>query len=129
GVEQKATWLQVRQMRPDYVLLWGWGVMNSAAINEATAVGYPRNQMYGVWWSSAEPDVTPAGNAAIGFNGITLQASAEGDARMHPWDGQRWRYTSDWYQADMKVIRPLITASAKKFADESKISPRDCSKP
>ncbi len=29
GVEQKATWLQIRQNRPDYVLLWGWGVMNS----------------------------------------------------------------------------------------------------
>jgi branched-chain amino acid transport system substrate-binding protein len=23
GVEQKATWLQIRQKRPDYVLLWG----------------------------------------------------------------------------------------------------------
>ncbi|MBS0449445.1 MAG: ABC transporter substrate-binding protein, partial [Proteobacteria bacterium] len=35
GVEQKATWLQVRQSRPDYVLLWGWGVMNSTALKEA----------------------------------------------------------------------------------------------
>ncbi|MDH5206299.1 MAG: ABC transporter substrate-binding protein, partial [Hylemonella sp.] len=34
GVEQKATWLQIRQQRPDYVLLWGWGAMNSAAIKE-----------------------------------------------------------------------------------------------
>lgn len=25
GVEQKSAWLQVRQQRPDYVLLWGWG--------------------------------------------------------------------------------------------------------
>ena len=32
GVEQKATWLQVRQRPPDYVLLWGWGVMNSTAL-------------------------------------------------------------------------------------------------
>ena len=44
GVEQKATWLQIRQNRPDYVLLWGWGVMNSTAIKEAVAVGYPREQ-------------------------------------------------------------------------------------
>src|SRR5215468_10043261 len=57
GVEQKATWLQIRQNRPDYVLLWGWGVMNSTAIKEAVAVGYPREKMYGVWWSGAEPDV------------------------------------------------------------------------
>lgn len=28
GVEQKATWLQIRRDRPDHVLLWGWGVMN-----------------------------------------------------------------------------------------------------
>jgi branched-chain amino acid transport system substrate-binding protein len=28
GVEQKATWLQIRQARPDFVLLSGWGVMN-----------------------------------------------------------------------------------------------------
>src|SRR6476646_10666621 len=32
GVEQKSQWLSIRQDRPDYVLLWGWGVMNSAAI-------------------------------------------------------------------------------------------------
>src|SRR5512145_3458097 len=39
GVEQKATWLQVRQQRPDYVFLWGWGVMNSTSIKEAVATG------------------------------------------------------------------------------------------
>src|SRR5260221_6501184 len=48
GVEQKATWLQIRQQRPDYVFLWGWGVMNSTAIKEAIAVSYPRLQRYGV---------------------------------------------------------------------------------
>ena len=72
GVEQKATWLQIRQQRPDYVFLWGWGVMNSTAIKEAIAVGYPRLQMYGVWWSAAEPDVLPAEMAAKGYNGIAL---------------------------------------------------------
>src|SRR5216683_2693783 len=44
GIEQKATWLQIRQNRPDYVLLWGWGVMNSTAIKEAVAVGYAREK-------------------------------------------------------------------------------------
>ena len=68
GVEQKATWLQIRQNRPDYVLLWGWGVMNSTAIKEAVAVGYPRDKMYGVWWSGAEPDVRPADDGAKGYN-------------------------------------------------------------
>ena len=45
GVEQKATWLQVRQAKPDYVVLWGWGIMNTTAIKEAQATGYPRDKM------------------------------------------------------------------------------------
>lgn len=83
GVEQKATWLQIRQQRPDYVFLWGWGVMNSTSIKEAIAVSYPRLQMYGVWWSSAEPDVVPAEAAAKGYNGIALAHSAENDSGVH----------------------------------------------
>jgi branched-chain amino acid transport system substrate-binding protein len=72
GVEQKATWLQIRQNRPDYVLLWGWGVMNSAAIKEAVATGYPRDKMFGVWWSAAEPDVKDIGAAAKGYSGLVV---------------------------------------------------------
>jgi len=52
GVEQKSVWLQVRQQRPDYVLLWGWGVMNSTALKEAQATAFPRDRMLGVWWSA-----------------------------------------------------------------------------
>ena len=227
GVEQKATWLQIRQQRPDYVFLWGWGVMNSTSIKEAIAVSYPRLQMFGVWWSSAEPDVTPAEDAAKGYNGIALGHSAEKDmpvhkdmikylydkgkgtaasknevgsvlynrgmisamltieaiksaqgkygkravtgeevrwgaehlnldvakikalgfgdivqplktscrdhagvhrGRVHTWDGKQWSYTSDWLEADKKVEQPLIEASAKAYAAEKKITPRDCSK-
>ena len=77
GVEQKSAWLQVRQQRPDYVLLWGWGVMNSTALKEAQATGYPREKMYGVWWSGAEPDVKDVGEGAKGYNAITMQHGAE----------------------------------------------------
>ena len=227
GVEQKATWLQIRQQRPDYVFLWGWGVMNSTAIKEAIAVGYPRLQMYGVWWSSAEPDVQPAEMAAKGYNGIALGHSSERDrpihkemvkflydkgkgtaskkeevgsvlynrgmisamltveaikqaqskygkrvvtgeevrwgaenlnldsariktlgiegmmqpmktscrdhegvakGRIHTWDGTQWSYTSEWYTADTKFLRPLIDQQAKAYAGEKKLEQRDCSK-
>ena len=227
GVEQKATWLQIRQQRPDYVFLWGWGVQNSTAIKEAIAVSYPRLQMYGVWWSAAEPDVIPAEQAAKGFNGVTLGHSSENDrpvhkdlvrhlyekgkgtaskkeevgtvlynrgmisamlvvesirvaqaktkkkvvtgedvrwgaehlnldaarikalgmegmvqplktscndhegvrrARIHTWDGSRWSYTTDWYEADSKFLRPLIESQSKAYAAEKKIAKRDCSK-
>lgn len=82
GVEQKAAWLQVRRNRPDYVFLWGWGVMNSTAIKEASAVRYPRDKIFGVWWAGAEPDVTPAGANAKGYSAITLQHSA-GKSAVH----------------------------------------------
>ena len=74
---RESVWLQVRQSRPDYVLLWGWGVMNSTAIKEAQATGYPREKMYGVWWSGAEPDVKDVGEGAKGYNAITMQHGAE----------------------------------------------------
>ena len=76
GSEQKSQWLQIRQQRPDYVLLWGWGVMNSAAVTEAGNVNYPRDKMIGVWWSGAEPDVVPAGEKGAGYKALMLQHPA-----------------------------------------------------
>ncbi|MEK0416598.1 MAG: hypothetical protein RI949_604 [Pseudomonadota bacterium] len=228
GVEQKATWLQVRQSRPDYVLLWGWGVMNSAALKEAVATGYPREKMYGVWWSGAEPDVKDVGAAAKGYNALAMQHGAEPNAkivkdilatlhaknqgtgpkeevgqvlymrgmiasmlavegvkraqerygkgkvmtpeqarwgfenlaldqkkldalgfagvmrpvstscadhmgaswaRIHTWDGAKWGFSSDWYEADDSILKPLVRASAEKYLAEKKIqrrTPADC---
>jgi branched-chain amino acid transport system substrate-binding protein len=228
GVEQKATWLQVRQARPDYVLLWGWGVMNSTALKEAQATGYPRDKMYGVWWSGAEPDVKDVGMGAKGYHALTLQHGASHDskvvqdimkyvydknqgtgprdevgtvlymrgviiqmlgveavrraqerfgkgkvmtaeqvrwglenlnldqkkldalgfagvmrpvstscldhmgstyARIHTWDGTKWQFSSDWYQADEAILKPMIKAAADKYAAEKKLTrrtPADC---
>ena len=75
GVEQKATWLQIRQSKPDFVLLWGWGVMNSTALKEAAAVAYPREKMLGVWWAGAEADTVPAEDAAKGYKALALNPS------------------------------------------------------
>ncbi|MDP2440766.1 ABC transporter substrate-binding protein [Rhodoferax sp.] len=228
GVEQKATWLQVRQARPDYVLLWGWGVMNSTSLKEAQATGYPRDKMYGVWWSGAEPDVKDVGEGAKGYSAVTMQHGAEPDsavvkeilakvhdkgqgmgpkeevgtvlymrgaisamfavegvrraqerfgkgkwmsgeqarwgyenlaldqkkldalgfagvmrpvqttcadhmganwARIHTWDGKKWAFSSDWLQADEQILKPLVKATAAKYAADKKLAPRtpaDC---
>ena len=228
GVEQKATWLQVRQNRPDYVLLWGWGVMNSTALKEAVATGYPRDKMYGVWWSGAEPDVKDVADGAKGYHAIALQHGAEpnskvvkdvlalvhakgqgtgpkdevgqvlymrgliagmlavegvkraqdrygkgkvmtGDqtrwglenlaldqkkldalgfagvmrpistscvdhmganwARIQTWDGKNWNFSSDWYQADDSILKPMVKNAADKYAAEKKLqrrTPVDC---
>ena len=228
GVEQKATWLQVRQARPDYVVLWGWGVMNSTAIKEAQATGYPREKMYGVWWAGAEPDVKDVAEGAKGYNAITIQHGAEPNSdivkfllaqvhakgqgtgpkeevgqvlylrgvmsamigiegirsaqerfgkgkvmsgeqvrwglenlnltqakldalgfkgvmrpistscmdhmgaawtRVHTWNGKAWEFTSDWMQADEQILKPLVKATADKYAAEKKLTRRtgaDC---
>jgi branched-chain amino acid transport system substrate-binding protein len=67
GNEQQSQWLKVRQERPDWVILRGWGVMNPTALKNAAKVGFPRDKMVGVWWSGAEEDTIPAGPAAKGF--------------------------------------------------------------
>lgn len=228
GVEQKATWLQIRQSRPDYVMLWGWGVMNSTALKEAQATGYPREKMYGVWWAGAEPDVKDVGASAKGYNAVMLQHGAEkqsaivkeildklhakaqgagskeevGDVlymrgvqsalyavegvraaqerfgkgkvmngeqvrwglenlnltqakldalgfkdvlrplstscqdhmgsawtRIHSWDGSKFVWASDWYQADEMIIKPMVKSAAARYAAEKKLTPRtpaDC---
>ncbi|MDX5409673.1 MAG: ABC transporter substrate-binding protein [Thauera sp.] len=228
GVEQKAAWLQIRQQRPDYVFLWGWGVMNSTAVKEAVATGYPRDKIYGVWWAAAEPDVKDVGDAAKGYNGLAMQHGAEPNAkvvkdiltmvhgknqgtgpreevgsvlymrglisamlavegvkraqekygrgkvmtgeqvrwglenlaldqkkldglgfagvmrpvstsctdhmgsawaRIHTWDGAKWNFTSDWYQADEQILKPMVKAAADKYSAEKKLdrrAPADC---
>ena len=223
GVEQKATWLQIRRDRPDHVLLWGWGVMNSTAIKEAQATGYPREKMLGIWWAGAEPDVKDVGAGAKGYSALTLQHGAEPNSkvvkdmlamvhdkgqgtgpkeevdsvlymrglisamlgvegvrqaqerygkgkvmtgeqvrwglenlnldqgkldamgfagvmrpvqtsctdhmgsswvRVHTWDGSKWAFSSDWYQADDKVLRPMVLEAASKYAAEKNLQRR-----
>ena len=77
GVEQKAIWLQVRQQRPDFVVMQTWGVMTPTAIKEAVATGYPREKMFGTWWSGAEPDLRDVGAAAKGYSAVMMQHGAE----------------------------------------------------
>ena len=67
GNEQQAQWLQIRQIKPDWVILRGWGVMNPTALKAAQRAGFPREKVLGVWWSGAEEDVIPAGDAAKGY--------------------------------------------------------------
>ncbi|MDJ0949249.1 MAG: ABC transporter substrate-binding protein [Alphaproteobacteria bacterium] len=78
GQEQKATWLQIRRLRPDWIFMWGWGVMNQVAIKEAAAIGYPMDHFIGVWWSGTETDVVPAGAGAKGYKAGTFHGAGPG---------------------------------------------------
>jgi len=81
GVDQKSAWLQIRQSRPDFVLLWGWGIMNSTALKEAQATGYPRTQMVGVWPSGSESDVKDV-SGAEGYSAVLLLPGPGRDSRI-----------------------------------------------
>ena len=72
GQEQKSQWLQIRREKPDYVLMWGWGVMNQVAIQEAANIRFPMENFIGAWWSGAEADVIPAGDAATGYKALAM---------------------------------------------------------
>lgn len=72
GQEQKSQWLQIRRERPDYVLMWGWGVMNQVAVQEAANIRFPMENFIGNWWAGAEHDVIPAGMAADGYKSLNM---------------------------------------------------------
>lgn len=88
GQEQKSQWLQIRREKPDYVILYGWGVMNQAAIQEAANIRYPMENLIGIWWAGGEVDVEPAGAAANGyksvtFNGVGMDYPYYADLKQH----------------------------------------------
>jgi branched-chain amino acid transport system substrate-binding protein len=75
GTEQGAQWAQIRQQKPDYVILWGYGVMNTVALKTARKTGFPIGKVLGVWWAGSEEDVIPAGDAANNYVTMTFTPS------------------------------------------------------
>jgi branched-chain amino acid transport system substrate-binding protein len=78
GNEQGAQWQRIRQEKPDYVVMWGWGVMNMTALKTAQKMGFPREKMIGSWWAGSEEDTVPAGDAAKGYMSATWNVSGKG---------------------------------------------------
>lgn len=126
GQEQKATWLQIRKEKPDWVLMWGWGVMNQVAIKEAASIRYPMDHFIGVWWSGSENDVMPAGDAADGYLSGAFHAPGGGfpvhdDIRKHVYDkglgkGDRDRIGEVLYNRGM--VAAMWTTEAVRNAME-----------
>ena len=82
GLEQKSTWLKIRQLRPDYGIMWSWGVQTSTALKEALATGFPLNKLYGSWWSGSEVDTGDLGMRAKGYHSLALAASTGYDTQV-----------------------------------------------
>ncbi len=114
GQEQKATWLKVRQSKPDWIFLWGWGVMNQVAVKEAAAIGFKMDRLVGVWWSGTETDVIPAGDAAKGYVSATFHAPGKNfkiheDLKKHVYD--KGKGAGDWDKVgEVLYNRTLVNA-------------------
>ncbi len=78
GQEQKATWLQVRRLKPEWIFMSGWGVMNQVAVKEAAGIRFPMDHFVGNWWSGSDADVIPAGAGATGYKSATFHAAGDG---------------------------------------------------
>ncbi|HIG08597.1 MAG TPA: ABC transporter permease [Alphaproteobacteria bacterium] len=219
GIDQKATWLSIRRSKPDYIILRGWGVMNSTALKEAARIRFPADKIIGVTWSCSEQDTLPAGKAATGYrcsrmtgadasyplfddivkyvhdagNGtgpidemnthlykigvlssiLTVESirtamqkygnkpmsgeevrwgienlnidvariealgatgfmsplkvsckdhEGQGRVRFARWNGTEFESASDWIETDQSIVRPMVEASAAKYAADNKIS-------
>jgi branched-chain amino acid transport system substrate-binding protein len=71
---QSSQWLSVRRDRPDYMVLYGWGALNSTAVKEAVRVGYPMDKFISIWWPG-EDDARGAGEGAKGFKTLNWHAT------------------------------------------------------
>ena len=85
---QSSHWLNVRKERPDWMIMWGWGAMNSTAIKEAAKIKYPLDHFIGNWWSGANADLRPVGEpgkgyVAANFSGIGTDFPALQDVIKH----------------------------------------------
>ncbi len=85
---QSAQWRDVGRDRPDWMIMWGFGAMNAAAIKEAAAIHFPMDRFIGSWHAGGEDDVQPAGAGAKGylalnFNGIGADYPAIQDIVTH----------------------------------------------
>ncbi|GMV55413.1 MAG: hypothetical protein AMXMBFR6_12180 [Betaproteobacteria bacterium] len=74
GAEQQSHWLQIRQAKPDWIIMRTLGVMTVSAIKNAQRIGFPREKMIAGWWSGTTDDMLAAGEAAKGYNAISLYA-------------------------------------------------------
>jgi branched-chain amino acid transport system substrate-binding protein len=87
-------------------------------------------------WGYENLNLTQAKLDALGFKGVMRPVSTSCQdhmgsawARVHTWDGKKFVWASDWLQADEQIIKPLVKASADKYAAEKRLTRRtaaDC---
>jgi branched-chain amino acid transport system substrate-binding protein len=117
---------------------WKRGVVDAVFVTEGirTAMRHFGNQpLTGaqVQWGLEHLTLTAAALKTLGLEGlispITLSCrDHEGGAsvKFQQWDGTQWHAITDWIVPDQALVRPLVEASAARYAQEKGITPRDC---
>ena len=84
-------------------------------------------------WGLEHLTLTAASLKEMGAEGlispITLSCrdhEGGGGVKFQQWDGTQWTALTDWITPDQALVRPLVEASAAKYAQEKGITPRDC---
>jgi branched-chain amino acid transport system substrate-binding protein len=117
---------------------WKRGVVDAMLITEGirTAMRHFGNQpLTGaqVQWGLEHLTLTAARLKELGAEGLLAPFSLScrdheggGSVRFQQWDGTQWQVISEWIAPDQALMRPLVEASAAKYAQEKGITPRDC---
>jgi branched-chain amino acid transport system substrate-binding protein len=86
-----------------------------------------------VQWGLEHLSLTAASLKELGAEGLlpplTLSCrdhEGGGGVKFQQWDGTQWTVLTDWIAPDQALVRPLVEASAAKYAQEKDITPRDC---
>jgi branched-chain amino acid transport system substrate-binding protein len=86
-----------------------------------------------VQWGFDHLTLTAAALKALGAEGLfpplTLSCrdhEGGGGVKFQQWDGTQWTVLTDWMASDQALVRPLVEASAAKYAQEKGVTPRDC---
>ena len=74
GKDQSAIWPLVKAEQPDFIFLWGWGIMNQMALRGAMSIKYPMDNIIGIWWSANEGDIRPLRRKGNGYKAVTFHA-------------------------------------------------------
>jgi len=86
-----------------------------------------------VQWGLEHLTITAASLKELGAEGLISPIilscrdhEGGGSVKFQQWDGKQWRAISDWIAPDQALVRPLVEASAAKYAQEKGITPRTC---
>ena len=122
GNEQSATWTQVRQFRPDWVVLWGAGVGQPVSIREAIRNGINLDRVVSVIWI-AEKDMHVVGaqqakgvlrfEAAISGRDtpVVKEILSEVYQKAGKGSGKIENVGSTYYVIGINVVAPVVEAT------------------